>query len=144
MALLHANCVEWEGIGVLLRGRSGVGKSDLTLRLLNQGATLVSDDYVNLSAQGDALIAETPPAIAGLLEVRGMGILRVGHLGRCHVRLAMDLDQAAAAERLPEPRHETFEGVAIPVHGADPMMSSAVARVRLAVDLARGRIERVA
>ncbi|RMF16145.1 MAG: serine kinase, partial [Alphaproteobacteria bacterium] len=75
--LVHASCVAWHGRGILLRGPSGAGKSALALRLIEAGALLVADDYVVLDAQStpDRLLAAPPPRIAGLIEVRGLGLL---------------------------------------------------------------------
>lgn len=141
--LLHANCVEVEGIGILLLGPSGAGKSDLTLRLIDDGARLVSDDYVNLRARDGALIATAPPEIAGLMEIRGLGILRIDHLGETRIGLAMDLAAWDPEDRIPEPRHREFAGLAIPIHGLDPFMASAPARVRMAAGMVSGRVERL-
>ena len=74
--LLHASCVVIGACGVLLLGKSGSGKSDLALRLIKGGATLVSDDQVKLSRNGRSIVAAAPDNIKGLLEIRGLGILR--------------------------------------------------------------------
>ena len=62
---------------VLLEGQSGVGKSDLALRLIGRGATLISDDYVTLEPKSGKLVASPPTGIAGKLEVRGIFIPKV-------------------------------------------------------------------
>src|ERR687898_3364772 len=76
---LHATCVELSGTGVVLLGASGCGKSDLALRLIDRGARLVADDLVTVERHGRRLIARAPEAIAGLMEVRGLGIMRLDH-----------------------------------------------------------------
>jgi serine kinase of HPr protein (carbohydrate metabolism regulator) len=58
---VHATCVAIDGRGILIRGRSGAGKSDLALRLIDRGARLVSDDYTILAASGGRLRAAAPP-----------------------------------------------------------------------------------
>src|SRR6478752_5882906 len=72
---LHASTVAKDGRAVLITGPSGSGKSDLALRLLDRGFTLVSDDQTILKKDGTRLIASTPMTIAGKLEVRGLGII---------------------------------------------------------------------
>jgi len=62
---------------VLLRGPSGSGKSDLALRLIDDGARLIADDQTHLAKKGHALIATPPPAIAGMIEVRGIGVVKL-------------------------------------------------------------------
>jgi serine kinase of HPr protein (carbohydrate metabolism regulator) len=90
------------GLGVLLLGPSGAGKSDLALRLIAAGAVLVADDRTELYVQRRALFARPPARIAGLLEVRGVGILAVPHAPRVRIGLAVDL--AGTVRRLPETR----------------------------------------
>ena len=74
---VHASTVTNEGRAVLITGPSGSGKSDLALRLLDRGFKLVSDDRTLVKKDGERLIASAPPAIAGKLEVRGIGIVDV-------------------------------------------------------------------
>jgi serine kinase of HPr protein (carbohydrate metabolism regulator) len=96
---VHATCVAIGGRGVLIRGRSGSGKSDLALRLIDRGARLVSDDYTILSAQDGRVRARPPETIAGKLEVRGVGIVEMAPEMDVIVCLIADLDRAP--ERLP-------------------------------------------
>ena len=107
--LLHASCVELAGTGVVLLGPSGSGKSDLALRLIDGGAQLVADDRVVVERQGDRLMARPPEAIAGLIEVRGLGIMRVDHRASSALGLVVALGcdrrgKAAGARHLPDPR----------------------------------------
>lgn len=74
---IHASCVALSGRGVLLMGPSGVGKSDVAMRLIDGGAELVSDDRTDLWVQGDTLLAAPPPTLAGLLEIRPVGLVRL-------------------------------------------------------------------
>src|SRR5205823_6262581 len=74
---VHATAIAIDGYGVLLRGQSGAGKSDLALRLIDAGASLVTDDQSVLSRRGDAIIVRAPGRISGLMEVRGIGIMRI-------------------------------------------------------------------
>lgn len=133
MERIHATCVVIKGQGVLLRGEPGSGKSDLALRLIDEGAGLVADDYTELRTEDGKLCACVPDAIQGLLEVRGVGIVRIGCIPRVPVSAIFDLVALSEIERLPEPQKENFEGVDIPrycLHGFD---ASASAKVRLAL-----------
>ena len=121
---VHGSCVARDGVGVLLTGSSGSGKSDLALRLIRQGFMLVADDQVLIEA-GEAAAPET---LAGLLEVRGLGLVRVRHLARA--RLALLVELTGEVERLPAPR--TMLG--LPALRLDPRAPSAPDRVGLALD----------
>jgi len=127
---LHANCVERGGAGILLLGIPGSGKSDLTLRLLEHGFSLVADDRVDISDG----VARAPAALAGLLEVRGMGILRMRYTEWATIALAIELE--ASPVRLPGPRRH--EALNVPLWALDPAPASAVARVSLALSCILG------
>jgi HPr kinase/phosphorylase len=131
--LLHATAVAIEGQAVLLRGPSGCGKSDLALRLIDAGARLVADDQSELLRRGDVLLVRAPATIAGLLEVRGLGILRFDWLAEAPVRLIADLVMTDAIERLPPPRTVTMLGIAVPLIEIAPFEVSAAAKLRLAL-----------
>ncbi|MCP1337235.1 HPr kinase/phosphorylase [Futiania mangrovi] len=130
---IHATCVAIEGRAVLLRGASGAGKSDLALRLVDEGADLVADDRVRLALRGGRLVASPPRTLEGLLEVRGLGIVRLPFLAGVHVTLVADLVPAADILRLPTPGEVRLCGVALPCIALDPSAPSATARVRLAL-----------
>src|SRR5580765_1080507 len=100
--LLHATAVAIDGRAALLRGRSGSGKSDLALRLIDAGARLVTDDQSVLSRRDDAIIVCPPARISGLMEVRGIGIVRVEALAEAVVALIADLVPPEQIDRLPE------------------------------------------
>jgi HPr kinase/phosphorylase len=129
---VHGTAVEFAGIGVLLRGAPGSGKSDLALRLIDAGARLVADDRTILRRDGDLLLASAPPTIAGRLEVRGIGILTVPSVASCVLRLVVDLVAPGAVERLPEPRSASFLGLHLPLISLASFEASAVAKLRLA------------
>jgi HPr kinase/phosphorylase len=140
MTFLHATCVALKvGKGwraVLLRGPSGAGKSDLALRLIEAGARLVADDQTHVAKVGRALIATPPPALAGMIEVRGIGIVTLARgqlLTRAQVALLVDLVPPKKVERLPESCHETVTGVVLPRLDLAPFESSTVAKMRLAL-----------
>lgn len=129
---IHASCAARHNAGVLLLGPSGSGKSDLLLRLLDHGFTLVADDRVDI-ADG---WARPPPELAGKLEVRGLGVVRLAH--RAPVRLALVVLLARDMVRLPAPA--THPEFGLPGINIDPVMASAAARVTLALDCAIGRV----
>lgn len=133
MSLVHGTCVALAGRGILLRGPSGAGKSDLALRLIDGGAMLVADDQTRLERDGDTLLASPPATIAGLLEVRGLGLVRLPHLASSPLHLVVDLVPAAEVERLPEPDTLELLGLALRRLRLAPFEASAAAKVRLAV-----------
>jgi len=131
--LVHATAVAVEGRAVLLRGPSGSGKSDLALRLIDAGARLVADDQSELHRQGEAIMVRAPPAIAGLIEVRGIGIIRVDALDEAPLALVADLVAADEIERLPPLRRERILGIDLPAIALAPFEASATAKLVLAL-----------
>lgn len=111
-SLIHASAVAVAGRGLLILGTSGAGKSALALALIGRGAGLVADDQVRLVRRAEVLVASAPTALAGLIEARGIGILRVPHALEVPVALAVDLDDAPAA-RMPQIRTITYLGVEV-------------------------------
>ncbi len=131
--LLHATAIAIEGRAVLLRGASGSGKSDLALRLIDAGARLVADDQSELYRRGDRVIVRAPATIAGLLEVRGLGIFKLDALAEAPVVLIVDLVPAETLERLPARLTETILGLALPLIALAPLEASAAAKLRIAL-----------
>lgn len=112
--LVHASCVALgPGAAVLIQGASGRGKSTLALQLMEGGAQLLGDDRIILWREGAALYARAPSTIAGLIEVRGLGLLRAPALRLARVVLVIDAD-APEPPRLPGPRQLTLCDVALP------------------------------
>ncbi len=107
--VLHASCVACAGRGVLILGKSGAGKSSLALQLIAFGADLVADDRTEIWTDGTTLHARAPDPIRGLIEARGVGILRLPHISSAEITLVIDLDQTET-ERLPPRRRVTLLG----------------------------------
>lgn len=118
---------------VLLRGPSGSGKSDLALRLIDAGGQLVADDQSELVRVGDEIVVRAPAAIAGLIEVRGIGIIRLDHLAEAPLALIADLVLTETIERLPPARAERLLGLDLPLIALAPFEASAAAKLRFAL-----------
>src|SRR5689334_22585129 len=130
---VHASTVASEGRAVLITGPSGSGKSDLTLRLLDRGFMLVSDDQTIVKRHGDQLIASAPPSIAGKLEIRGIGIVEMQTVSDAPVALIVEL--TSEIQRLPDDgRERALLGVALPLIGIDATTASAPSKVAIGLD----------
>ena len=129
---LHASCVAIGGRAVLISGRSGSGKSDLSLRLIDRGASLVSDDYTIVRRVAKRLRASAPSNIGGKLEVRGLGILDFEAVADAPVCLMVDL--ARVAERMPVADEQVLiAGLKVPVVAVSSLEASAPIKVELAL-----------
>jgi serine kinase of HPr protein (carbohydrate metabolism regulator) len=130
---IHASTVATEGRAVVIAGPSGSGKSDLALRLLDRGFTLVSDDQTTIKREGERLIASAPPNIAGKLEIRGIGIVDMDVLR--DVPIALFVELTSEIQRLPDDNRERpLLGVKLPLISIDAMSASAPSKVALALD----------
>ncbi len=119
-------------VGVMLRGPSGSGKSDLALRLIARGGRLVADDYAVVWQSGERLYAMAPDNIAGRIEARGLGIVSQPTRWIAPVGLIVDLTEGAM-ERMPDRATEILRGVRIPALTLDPRPASAEVLIRLAL-----------
>lgn len=129
---VHATAVAIGGRAVLIMGRSGAGKSDLALRLVDRGATLVSDDQTMVVRRDGKLIATPPANLAGRMEVRGLGIVPVPHLADVEVALVVTID--AAPERMPPRAAERrIAGMAVPEVALAALEPSAPIKVEMAL-----------
>lgn len=131
---LHASCVAIGGRAVLLHGRSGSGKSDLALRLIDRGARLVSDDYTVVRRVGSGLVASAPANIAGRIEVRGIGIVPMDAVESAPVALMAVLDELV--ERMPDdqPATRPVAGLPLPVIALAALETSAPIKLELALE----------
>ncbi|MBU1348214.1 MAG: HPr kinase/phosphatase C-terminal domain-containing protein [Alphaproteobacteria bacterium] len=134
---IHATAVARAGQegwrGALLRGPPGSGKSDLALRLIDQGWRLVADDYVLVWASGQTLHATAPERLSGRIEARGLGIVATPALVTARMILIVDCMQQTC-ERMPEGDRETIHGVRLPRLRLDIRPASAVRTLDLAMD----------
>ena len=133
MMLVHATAVAIDGKAILLRGPPGAGKSDLALRLIDGGADLVADDKAELRQAGNHIRVRAPAAIAGLIEIRGIGVLRLQALEEAPLAMCVDLLPSVEIERLPERRFEEMLGIAVPLIAVSAFEASAAAKLRLAL-----------
>jgi serine kinase of HPr protein (carbohydrate metabolism regulator) len=146
---MHATAIAVGEDGVLLRGDSGAGKSDLALRLVlgpplaaagGRAIALVADDQVLVETRGGCLVARAPGVLSGWIEARGLGIVEIPCRAEATLALVVDLVPREDVERLPEDRERcTIGGIGISrvaLHAFDP---SAALKVILALDMAAGR-----
>jgi serine kinase of HPr protein (carbohydrate metabolism regulator) len=135
MVRVRGTCVCIDGHAALLRGPSGSGKSDLALRLIDGGGELVADDCTD-----DGLVAMAPAPIRGLLEVRGLGVIKLGACSSAPLVAAIDLVPLSDVDRMPERQWVRILNARLPCFQLFPFEPSAAAKVRLAVRLATGGI----
>ena len=129
---IHASCVAIKGRAVLIEGRSGEGKSDLALRLIDRGAVLVADDQTVCQRQAGKLLASPPTTIAGRIEVRGLGIIEMPHVERVPVALLIVI--LDAPPRFPEDaRKRRIAGIDVPVLALAALEPSAPIKTELAL-----------
>lgn len=139
--LVHATGVVIDEIGVLLVGASGAGKSDLALRLIDRGATLIGDDYLQARNVSGALQVAVPGRIAGLIEVRGVGILPRLYHATAMIRAVFALsNEPGWEERMPEPHTTVIAGVTLPIYRLNPFPASAAIKVELLVSRLKERL----
>lgn len=124
---------------VVLTGSSGAGKSDLALRLIDRGAVLIADDRVALTVADGRVLASPPQILAGLIEVRGVGLVTVPYVADVPVALVVDL--AATPDRLPEPATRDLLGVAVPVVALAAFEASAALKVERALIASGGGVD---
>lgn len=134
---IHASCVSLNNKGILIIGASGLGKSDLCLRLImERGARLVADDRVDLRNVEGQIVASAPEVLRGLLEVRGLGIIKQPYAPEAPVSLIVKLvGSYNEVERLPDPVFYELEGARISQISLWAFEPSAVLKVVAAMTL---------
>lgn len=139
VTLIYGTCVALGRAAAILQGPSGSGKSDLALRFALQtpaelDAALVADDQVQVRVRGGALLARPPLALAGKIEVRGLGIVTLPFRTEAELKLVIQLVEADDVPRLPvELRAAPICGIALPLMVLAPFEASAALKLRLAL-----------
>ena len=136
---IHSTSVVIDDNGVLILGDSGSGKSDLALRLIDNGATLISDDISICRKNSNNIYLYCPPEIKGLLEVREIGIITVPFVERIRLRLVVNL-KSNNNERFPKDTSFRIMGIKIPTINIEGKNSSAVAKIKVKLNEIRETI----
>jgi serine kinase of HPr protein (carbohydrate metabolism regulator) len=129
---IHASCVAIGDAAVLIEGKSGAGKSDLALRLIDRGARLVSDDYTILVRRKGMLYAQPPANLAGKMEVRGIGIVEMDHVEDVPVSLIVAIEEEPP-RMPPDERRRRFAGVELREIALPSLEPSSAIKVELAL-----------
>tara|TARA_B100000886_G_scaffold307990_1_gene241395 strand:- start:825 stop:1250 length:426 start_codon:yes stop_codon:yes gene_type:complete len=126
----HATSIVLEDAGLMITGQSGIGKSDLALRLIDNGATLISDDITICKKVGDDLRLFAPKNTKGLLEVREIGIINVPYVENVRLLLIISLSKNNV-NRVPNKRYKTINGIKVPVFSLYGNHPSAVIKIKV-------------
>ena len=140
MANIYASCVAFGDDGVLILGESGSGKSDLALRLINDGAKLVADDRCEVFNQNQILIAKAPETIKGLIEARGIGIIKLEYQEQAEIKLVIRLSTQDKIQRLPEIKTSKICDIDIKEFLLYPFEVSTTAKIKLVLKIATNQI----
>jgi serine kinase of HPr protein (carbohydrate metabolism regulator) len=143
--LVHGTAIALEGAAALIRGPSAAGKSDLALRCLGQAPNglitapcrLIADDQVRVTRSAADLTVTAPAAIAGLIEVRGVGVVTVPTAAEATLRLVVDLVAPSMVPRLPDAAFATLHGIKVPLLLLAPFEAATPLKVLLALDALR-------
>ncbi len=111
---MHGSCVEYGGQSVLIIGDSGSGKSSVSLALIALGATLVSDDAVDLTRKDDKILTSPPDSILGQIEARSFGILEMPYSNSATLKFVVDMNKSEV-RRLPEDKTIALLGLKVPL-----------------------------
>lgn len=137
--LIHASCVQFLSKGLLIVGPSASGKSDLSLRLMDEGAQLVSDDQVEIRAEstetGPKILARAPQEIRGLIELRGYGIVTLPYEQSTYLDLVIELKPFKELERLSYLHAYQLLGCSLPKMMVDAAWPSSVSRIKVVLTM---------
>ena len=136
---IHSTSVVIEDLGLLIRGQPGSGKSDLALRLIDSGATLISDDLTICKKIGDYLYLYPHSKTKGLLEVREIGIMTVPYVENIKLTLVVELVEEEC-ERIPEMMSCSILGMKFPKIKIFGKSSSAVAKIKIKLNQIRNYV----
>jgi serine kinase of HPr protein (carbohydrate metabolism regulator) len=118
---IHASVVALGALGILILGRSGSGKTSLALAAIeklqsqNHFAALVADDQCLIEAANDKLVATCPPALVGLIEMRGLGVVKTKNLSSVVIDFVIQIVDEGTIERMPQQKFANYEGIELPV-----------------------------
>jgi serine kinase of HPr protein (carbohydrate metabolism regulator) len=141
MTQFYATAVTYCGFGVLIRGPSGSGKSDLALRLIDDGAGLVADDQVIIKAVGQELYLSPPDSLSGLIEVRGIGVIKIEYVRDIRLRLVVELDPSNEIQRTPIIKEELIKKIPVPVVNMHAFESSVLVKIKIILGYLEKKIE---
>ena len=141
MDLFYGTAVLYCGFGILIRGPSGSGKSDLALRLIDDGADLIADDQVIIKSVGEILQLSSPDKISGLIEIRGVGVVRIKYVSGVPLGLILDINPRKKLKRMPITKKELIGNISIPVITIDAFESSAVAKIKVFIQFLGNEIK---
>ena len=111
--IMHATCVDINGSGVLIVGRSGSGKSSLAINLLALGSKLVADDQCELIKNNNRFRVSKPASLPNSIEIRGVGLVSVPMVVETSLDWVVNMDEAEK-ERMPDLRFTEIDGYKIP------------------------------
>ena len=100
MENVHASSVELDGLGILIKGKSGSGKSQLALKLIMLGANLIADDQTSVFMENDQVFLQAPVSLPPGLEIRGVGMVNAPSSKKARLKVVVDLDNSES-KRLP-------------------------------------------
>lgn len=144
MKTVYGNCIDFDGNGIIILGKSSMGKSDLTYRLIeNHGANLVSDDHIIIEKEENNLIAKTVENIKGLIEIRNIGIIKISHIEKTKIKLIIELEKQENLERMPEDEFLEIDGIKIKKIKLDAFEQSTELKIITALKIELGVIEKI-
>jgi HPr kinase/phosphorylase len=141
MNQFYATAVTYCGFGILIRGPSGSGKSDLALRLIDDGAGLVADDQVVIKSVGQELYLSPPDSLSGLIEVRGVGVIKIEYVRDIRLCLIVELDPRNEIQRIPKIKEELIKKILVPVINMYAFESSVLAKIKIILGYLDKKIE---
>jgi HPr kinase/phosphorylase len=141
MNQFYATAVTYCGFGILIRGPSGSGKSDLALRLIDDGAGLVADDQVVIKSVGQELYLSPPDSLSGLIEVRGVGVIKIEYVRDIRLCLIVELDPRNEIQRIPKIKEELIKKIPVPVINMYAFESSVLAKIKIILGYLDKKIE---
>ncbi|MEE3000282.1 MAG: HPr kinase/phosphatase C-terminal domain-containing protein [Pseudomonadota bacterium] len=131
MNLFYGTAVAYCGFGVLIQGVSGSGKSDLALRLIDDGADLIADDQVIIKASEKGLHLSPPDSIAGLIEIRGFGVVKLEPVYEIPLYLLVKVNPTKQQKRMPKMKKKLIRNISVPIININPFESSALAKIKI-------------